>query len=460
MRPRDSRPVREDGTEGDVNAVKIAMLSWESLHSPCVGGVGTHVSELALVLRRRGHEIHVFTRMSPGQRYYDLIEGVHYHRCPYAGLPDFVDDINNMCRAFVDRVFAVEDMQGPFDLIHAHDWLVANALIWIKQGRGRRTVLTIHSTEYARCGNAFPPGRSERIRAQERAGTYWADRVICVSGSTRDEVRWMYEVPDWKSHVIYNGVTPERFQGEVDVAATRRAFDLGPVDPVILFCGRIEWQKGPDLLLEAMPAVLREHANAKAVYMGDGGMRPGLEQRARQIDVAHAVRFLGRRNGAEIGAIYRISDGVCVPSRNEPFGIVILEAWSAGKPVVATDHGGAGEIVRHEHNGLRISPGADSIAWGINALFADFERARRMGRNGRDEIAARFTWDTVAEHTVDAYEMVVPRSVAARREPVDAIAAAAGAAVDGGRTPAPASQRRGDAPAHEEKDALETPAAV
>ena len=109
-------------------------------------------------------------------------------------------------------------------------------MIWIKQGRGRRSVLTIHSTEYARCGNAFPAGRSERIRAQERAGTYWADRVICVSGATRDEVRWMYEVPDWKTHVIYNGVTPDRFEGEVDVAATRRRFDIGsdgPDDPVL-----------------------------------------------------------------------------------------------------------------------------------------------------------------------------------------------------------------------------------
>lgn len=391
--------------------MKIAMLSWESLHSPNVGGVGRHVSELAVALRRGGHEVHVFTRVFQGQSYYQLIDGVHYHRCPYLELPDFVDDVNSMCRAFVERVFVVEDMSGPFDLIHAHDWLAANAMIWIKQGRGRRGVLTIHSTEYARCGNAFPPGRSDRVRAQERAGTYWADRVICVSGATRGEIMWMYEVPEWKTHVIYNGVAMSRFQRATDVAATRRRFDIGPMDPTILFCGRIEWQKGPDLLLEAMPAVLREHDGAKLVYLGDGGMRPELERRAWQIGAGNAVRFLGRRDGPELVALYRMSDVVCVPSRNEPFGIVILEAWSAGRPVVATDRGGAGEIVRHEYSGLRISPAPDSIAWGIKALFADFERARRMGENGRGEIAARFTWRTIAEQTVDAYEMVVPRRV-------------------------------------------------
>ena len=90
-------------------AMRIAMLSWESLHSHAIGGVAAHVTELAAALERRGHELHVFTRMAPGQRYHDWIDGVHYHRCAYPPHHDFVDDINNMCRSFVDRVFAIED---------------------------------------------------------------------------------------------------------------------------------------------------------------------------------------------------------------------------------------------------------------------------------------------------------------------------------------------------------------
>ncbi|HET6348124.1 MAG TPA: glycosyltransferase family 4 protein, partial [Candidatus Krumholzibacteria bacterium] len=363
--------------------MRIAMLSWETLHSPCVGGVGRHVSENAAALQARGDEVHVFTRRAPDQSYYQRIGGVHYHRCPYLTLPDFVDDVNSMCRAFVERLFVVEDMTGPFDVIHAHDWLAANALIWIKQGRGRPGVLTMHSTEYARCGNTFPPGRSERIRAQERAGTYWADRVICVSGAVRRELAWMYEVPEWKTDVIPNGVHARRFQRPIDVAAVRRSYDVGPMDPMIVFSGRMEWQKGPDLLLEAFPAVLGRHARAKLLYVGDGSMRAGLEQRARNLGIAHAVRFLGRRDEDAIAALYQCADGVCVPSRNEPFGIVILEAWSAGTPVIVTNQGGSGDIVRHEHDGLHVSPSPDSIAWGILALFADFERARSMGIAGR-----------------------------------------------------------------------------
>src|SRR5690606_6045799 len=130
----------------------LAMLSWETLHSVTVGGVGVHVTELAAAFERQGHDVHVFTRMAPGQPYHSWVDGVHYHRCPYQGHHNFIDDINNMCRAFVDRVCAIEDYSGqPFDVIHAHDWLAANAMIWIRQARHRRCVLTMHSTEYARC---------------------------------------------------------------------------------------------------------------------------------------------------------------------------------------------------------------------------------------------------------------------------------------------------------------------
>ena len=259
--------------------MRIAMLSWESLHSIAVGGVAAHVTELAAALARKGHQIHVFTRRAYGQAGHDWTDGVHYHRCMYAPCNDFVDDINSMCRSFVDHVFEVEDMVGRFDIIHAHDWLVANAMIWIKQGRGHKCLFTIHSTEYGRCGNAFDAGRSERIRCQERAGTYWADRVIAVSQATKDEITWMYEVPGSKTSVVYNGVSPERFDQPTDPGADKRRYHIGPLDPTILFCGRLSWQKGPDILVEAIPPILRQHPSSRFVFVGDGDMRDALESR-------------------------------------------------------------------------------------------------------------------------------------------------------------------------------------
>jgi len=118
--------------------MRIALLSWESLHSISVGGVAAHVTELGAALERKGNDVHVFTRLGPGQSHYQLIDGVHYHRCPFALHSNFVDEVNNMCRSFVHYVFTTENLLGPFDVVHAHDWLAANAMIWIKQGRRRK----------------------------------------------------------------------------------------------------------------------------------------------------------------------------------------------------------------------------------------------------------------------------------------------------------------------------------
>src|SRR5690348_11143003 len=111
--------------------MRIGLLSWESLHSIAVGGVAAHVTELGAALERKGHEVHVFTRMRRGQAQYERIDGVHYHRCPFDLHRDFVTEIQNMCRSFVHYLFETENYIGPFDIVHAHDWLASNAMIWI-----------------------------------------------------------------------------------------------------------------------------------------------------------------------------------------------------------------------------------------------------------------------------------------------------------------------------------------
>jgi glycosyltransferase involved in cell wall biosynthesis len=149
--------------------------------------------------------------------------------------------------------------------------------------------------------------------------------------------------------------------------------------------------------------ILRHHPRAKFVFAGDGEMRRAVEGRAHQLGVAHATRFLGFQTNGALADLYKSCDVVCVPSRNEPFGIVILEAWSAGKPVVSTKNGGPEEFVWHAVNGLKVCANPDSIAWGLGTVFADFEWARWMGRNGRVAAETAFTWDAIAEETLRAY---------------------------------------------------------
>ncbi len=385
--------------------MRIAMFSWESLHSISVGGVAAHVTELSAALQRKGHEVHVFTRPGYGGGSVKAIDGVWYHYCPFSLSRNFTDEVQNMCRSFVWYFFQTEDFTGHFDIVHAHDWLASNAVVWIKQGRGdHRAILTMHSTEYGRSGNQFYGGDSAQIRDHERHGTYCADRVIAVSGSLKHELMWMYNLPDWKCWVVYNAVPVHRFDGWIDPGEVKRHYGIGPMDPTVLFSGRLCVQKGPDLLVEAIPGLLRHYPHANFIFAGDGYMRGGLENRSRQLGISHATRFLGYRNGQELANLYKSSDVVCLPSRNEPFGISVLEAWAARKPVVVSQNGGPGEFVWHNVNGLRIYPSADSVGWGLGTLFKDFEWARWMGQNGRIAVETTFTWDRIADITLQCYQ--------------------------------------------------------
>ncbi len=385
--------------------MRIAFYSWESLHTVAVGGVAVHVTELAAALDRRGHEVHVFARLGEGQPTFERIDGVYYHRCPIELHPDFVVEMNNMCNAFVYFMREAEVYQGaPFDIVHGHDWLCAKAVVQAKNDHGRKAVLTFHSTEYGRNGNRRLNGNCAKIHDIEAEGGYVADRVIGVSPAMCDEVRWLYQIPDYKLRMVYNGVSCERFDGFIDAGQVRARYEVGPLDPMVLFVGRLSTQKGPDLLLEAVPAVLARRSDAKFVFAGDGDMRGYLQNRAHQLGVAHAVRFLGAMgaNGALVD-LFKSTDLLCVPSRNEPFGVVVLEAWAAGKPVVATQNGGPRHFVEHGTNGFLVYDNPSSIAWGICSIFHNFAHARWMGERGRVKAAYGFSWDNIAAQTEGIY---------------------------------------------------------
>jgi len=389
--------------------MRIALFSWETLHSIAVGGVAPHVTGLASALCRRGHDVHVFTRIGEGQSRFEQVNGVSYHRCPFEFHPDLVEETGRMCDSLVWHFGEVEASLGgrEFDLVHGHDWLCARALVQAKNHHRKPVVMTVHSTEYGRCGNQHCPGRSQQISHVEWEGTFVSNQVICVSHALRKEVQEIYRVPADKLSTVYNGVDPHRYDEPVNPGEVRATYGAGSRDPVVLFVGRMAWQKGPDLLLHTVPGLLRHHPNAKFVFVGDGNMLADLQRQAVKLGIAHSTRFLGHRNGQDLVSLFKSADLVCVPSRNEPFGIVILEAWSAAKPVVATRNGGPAEFVTHGYDGLVVSDSTEALGWGVGTTLADFEHARWMGLNGRVQAESRFSWDTIALETERVYTVAV-----------------------------------------------------
>jgi glycosyltransferase involved in cell wall biosynthesis len=387
--------------------LRIAMLSWESLHSIPVGGLAVHVTELSRTLHKLGHDVHVFTRLGPGQLCYDCIDGVHYHRCRFDPHADFLSYVNRMCDAFVARLREAEEFYGrPFDIVHGHDWLASFAIERVKHELQRPVVLTIHSTEYGRCGNELRDGLSRQIREIEFRATELADRLICVSRALADEVQAVHHASPEKITVLYNGIDVQRFDTEVDATSVRARIGIASDDPLILYVGRLAWQKGPDLLLGAASTLLRHYPDAKILFAGNGDMLPALEARAMSSELFKAVRFLGHREGPGLVALFKSADTICVPSRNEPFGIVVLEAWGATKPVVVTASGGPSEFVRDQETGLFVRSDQESIAWGLGTALADADNSTRIARNGRHEAETSFSWNVVAEGTARLYESI------------------------------------------------------
>ncbi len=385
--------------------MRLALFSWEARHAVAVGGVAVHVSALAATFARREHEVHVFTRLGPGQRLADNVLGVYYHRCPFEPQANFVDEMAAMGVSFAHYFRQAETESGAFDVVHCHDWLAAAAGLRLRREElGARLAMTFHTTEWGRSGSWPETDDARRIAAIEGDAIQAADAVITVSHAVRRQLDSLYTCPDWKTATIYNGVDPAPFDRfPFDPGAVKQRLQLAPLAPTVLFVGRLSPRKGPDLLLEAAPRVLEEKPEARFLFVGEGELRDHLENEAGRYGIREAVRFLGWREGAELIDLYRACDLVCAPSRSDPFGIVPLSAWAAGKPVVATAAGCPGEFIHCGSNGLLVEATPAAVAAAILELFSDFDRLRWMGRNGRVAVETAFTWEVVAEKTLALY---------------------------------------------------------
>merc|ERR550537_1308413 len=205
----------------------------------------------------------------------------------------------------------------------------------------------------------------------------------------------LYAVPETKCWVVPNGINCSKFDGMIDCGEVKGKYGVGCMDPMILFVGRMSGGlKGSDLIVEAMPSILGAHGSAKAVFVGDGDAKMHCDHRSKELGVGDSCRFLGSKKGQELVDLYKACDVVVVPSRNEPFGLIVLEAWAAGKPVVASDQVGC--PVDHWANGLSVSCTSEGFAWGVKEILRDFERAREMGRRGREKAAFNMSWDSAA----------------------------------------------------------------
>ncbi|HSQ93931.1 MAG TPA: glycosyltransferase family 4 protein [Methanoregula sp.] len=378
-----------------MESFKVAFFCWESMYAERVGGLANAATNLAETLVKQNHEVEFFTRGSiPDQ----TINGVRYHYCnPYGN--NIVEFCNDMSNAMVDQ-FRKAEKDGKFDFLHFHDWHPVQALHELQD---RNTLLTYHSTEYGRNGNRTGDWWEYReISGKEWYGGLIAKRVTAVSATLKNEVMTLYNIPDEKCEVIPNGVVPRQFRASIDPGEVKAAYGIHPYAPLILFIGRLVYQKGPDLLIEAIRKVSKHRWDTRVIVAGDGWMKQDLQEQARDLPVT----FTGYIPDSEYIRLLNAADIVVIPSRNEPFGLVLLEAWSAEKCVVASDVGGLSENIDAFVNGIKVSVDPDSIAWGINTMVDEPWNAGALGMRGRGKVDRIFQWGPIVERLAGTYARV------------------------------------------------------
>ena len=219
-------------------------------------------------------------------------------------------------------------LSDPIDVFHAHDWLVANAGIGLKHIFRKPLIVTMHSTEIGR-RDGLHTNTEKMIHETEAWLTYEAWKVICCSDYMVQHVKWAFGLPNDKLIMIPNGVNPHIYNGldRQNLKAFRRKFAL-PEEKLVLYVGRLVYEKGIHILINAVPKVLSK-VDAKFVIVGSGYMKEQLSTIVKSMGLEHKVLFEGFMDEENLVKLQKCADVCIVPSLFEPFGIVALEAMAA-----------------------------------------------------------------------------------------------------------------------------------
>ncbi len=396
--------------------MKILMLTWE--YPPrIVGGIARVVHDLSKRLIKDGHEVTVVTyRDSADVPEYENDKGVNVYRVDnYMIHPNnFIDWILQLNFNLVSKATEIINKEGDFDVIHAHDWLVANAAKTLKNAYGIPVVATIHATEAGR-NSGIHNDTQRYINDTEWMLTYEASEVIVNSNYMKNELQRLFGLPYEKINVIPNGVNLSNFAGVERDYNFRRQYAMDN-EKIILYVGRLVYEKGVQHLIAAMPKILSNYHDAKLIISGRGGMMDELRQEASNLGLNDKIYFTGYLDSKQVQKMYKCADVAVFPSTYEPFGIVALESMLAGVPTVVSDVGGLDEIITHGVDGMKAYAGnANSIADSVTALLYDHQLASNVSKKARQKVKEQFNWEKIAQDTHFIYEKAVCQTMAERQ---------------------------------------------
>lgn len=395
--------------------MKILMLTWE--YPPrIVGGIARVVHDLSQRLIRDGHEVTVITYKDGDAPEYESDKGVQVYRIEnYMIRPNnFIDWIMQMNFNMIAKANELIANGEKFDTIHAHDWLVAYAAKTLKHSYNIPLVSTIHATESGR-NSGIHDEVQRYINDTEWLLTYESSEVIVNSNYMKCELQRLFGLPFEKINVVPNGININNFAGIERDYEFRRQYAMDN-EKIILYVGRLVYEKGIQNLISAMPKILNGYHDSKLIIAGKGGMLDELKAQANSMGLGDKVYFTGYLNAKQVQKMYKCADVAVFPSTYEPFGIVALEAMLAGVPTVVSDVGGLNEIIEHGVNGMKSYAGnSNSIADSVLSLLYDHKLSANISKNAKNKVKEQFNWNKIAQDTHFIYEKAICQTMAEKQ---------------------------------------------
>ena len=401
--------------------MRILHLSWE--YPPVVhGGLGRHVHALAEAQAAAGHDVVVITAHGQDAPHDEVLAGVRVLRAP-ADPPALPFDLDHLIpwvltlEHAMTRVGVRLGRSWRPDVVHGHDWLVAHAATTLRDLLEAPLVVTLHATEAGRHQGWLPGPLSQAIHGIEWWLTNEADRVVVCSEHMRWEAETLFDLAPAAVEVIPNGIDRSRWRVPPrEAAAARRRWQPDPDAPLVVFTGRLEWEKGAHTLLAAVPTLRRRFPGLRVVVAGHGAQADTLAGQVRASRLGRAVTLAGFLPEEDLAALVAAGDVVVIPSLYEPFGLVALEAAALGTPLVVSATGGLAEFVHDDVTGRTFQPGDPAaLADAVDDALRDPAAGARMAATASRRLARSHGWPQIAERTVEVYARAAVEDAASPR---------------------------------------------